>query len=72
MLQHHRYDATIQKVFTIVADGARCMVKSLDYLKAGLPNVGLLLKDPCHTLRIACGNPLTLESTFSKWWSEVP
>ncbi|CAE7205030.1 unnamed protein product [Symbiodinium natans] len=55
----------------ITADGASSMQKGLKYLQVGFKNASLLCRDPCHTIRIACGKPAKLEEEFEKWWYDI-
>ena len=66
-----RYAQVCDKVMAITADGASSMQKGLKYLQVGFKNASLLCRDPCHTIRIACGKPAKLEEEFEKWWYDI-
>ena len=67
-----RFGRTCDRVLTITADGASSMQKGLTYLKVGgFRNASLVCRDPCHTIRIACGKPAKLEEEFAAWWYDV-
>ena len=66
-----RYGRTCDKILSITADGACSMQKGLKYLQVGFGNVSYIARDPCHTIRIACGKPAKLEEEFAEWWYDI-
>ena len=56
---------------SIFSDGCRSMVKGLEFLKESLGSVRLTGTDPCHTIRIATGQPVQHEADFMEFWSDA-